>query len=76
MTTRLITKNKNVNPAAVIRVWHEGKNDYRVIIDGAGEYVRVTQLGYAVSKASYLSALSAQDLGHTVLSIIESQVAV
>lgn len=71
MTTRIVIKNKNVQPAAVIRVWHEGKNDYRVQIDGAGDYCQVTQLGYAVQKASWLAALSGEDLGHEVLQIVE-----
>jgi hypothetical protein len=75
MTTRFINKNKNVQPAAVIRVWHEGKNDYRVQIDGAGDYCRVTQLGYAVQKTSWLAALSGEDFGHEVLKIVEARCA-
>jgi hypothetical protein len=71
MTTRLTNKNKNVQPAAVIRVWHEGKNDYRVQIDGVGDYCQVTQLGYAVQKASWLAALSGEDFGHEVLKIVD-----
>lgn len=71
MSTRLVIKNKNVQPAAVIRVWHEGKNDYRVQIDGAGDYSQTTQLGYAVQNASWLAALSGQDFGHELLKIIE-----
>jgi hypothetical protein len=74
MTTRLITKNKQTQPAAVIRVWHEGPNDYRVQIDGAGEYSKTTQLGYAVQNASWLAALSGADFGHEVLKVIESTI--
>lgn len=71
MTTKLTIKNRNVNPPAVVRVWHEGKNDYRVQIDGLGDYCQVTQLGYAFQKASWLAALSGPDFGHEVLRIIE-----
>lgn len=71
MSTAFTIKNKHVQPAAVIRVWREGKNDYHVQIDGAGLYCTTTQLGYAVQKSSWLAALSGEDFGHEVLKIIE-----
>lgn len=72
MTTRLVSKNKNVTPPAVIRVWHEGKNDYRVQIDGVGDYCAVSQLGYAVQKLAYLESLSGEDFGHVVLAVLDA----
>lgn len=71
MSTAFINKNKNVQPAAVIRVWREGKNEYHVQIDGAGLYCTTTQLGYAIQKSSWLAALSGEDFGHEVLKIVE-----
>lgn len=75
MTTKLTIKNRNVTPAAVIRIWHEGKNDYRVQIDGLGDYCGVNQLGYAYQKAAWLAALSGENFGHEVLKIVERQAA-
>lgn len=72
MTTRMVIKNKQTQPAAVIRVWHEGPNDYRVQIDGAGDYSKTTQLGYAIQNASWLANLNASDFGHEVLKVIDS----
>lgn len=74
MTTRLVTKNKQTQPPAVIRVWHEGKNDYRVQIDGAGDWCKTTQLGYAVQHAGWLAALSGADFGYEVLKTIEANI--
>ena len=71
MTTKLTIKNKTVQPPAVIRVWREDKNDYRVQIDGAGQYCRTSQLGYAVQNAAYLAHLSAEDFAHEVQKIVD-----
>ncbi len=60
------TANRNCHPKLVIRIYHVGKNDYRVVAEGIGEYARTTQLGYASQHASHLASLDAVNLAYTI----------
>lgn len=54
------------HPGLIISIYHANKNDYRVIVEGRGEYARATQLGIANKHASYLGALNADDLAFEI----------
>lgn len=52
------------HPGLIISIYHAAKNDYRVIVEGRGEYARATQLGIASQRASYLGALDSENLAY------------
>lgn len=66
MTIKATITNKTVSPAAVFQIHHAGKNDYRVILAGAGELSNHEQFGIAFSKAGWFSRLRAEDLTYEV----------
>lgn len=74
MSTCLITKNTQASPPAVIRVWHEGANDYRVHIEGVGEHSKANELEYAIESAAWLAGLSGPDFGYEILMTLDANI--
>lgn len=70
MTTRLTIKNEQAK--AVIRVWHEAKNDYRVHIEGVGEHSMFAQLEQAIEGAAWLASLDGPDFGYEILVTLDA----
>ena len=70
MTTRLTIKNDAAK--AVIRVWHEANNDYRVHIEKIGEHSKFSQLEQAIENASRLATLSGPDFGYEILVTLDA----
>lgn len=51
------------------QVWHCGKNDYRVVIVGIGEYSTHHQMSPAFVKARWLAGLEQADLNHEIAKV-------
>jgi len=66
------SKNKAINPAVGISILHAGKNDYRVVIDGVGEYAQVRQLGIACAKMFHLARLDQDNIEWVINAITTS----
>ncbi len=76
MTTRMAIKNRQAMPVAVIRVWHEGPDDYRVHIENVGEHSRAPSLGKASEIAYALAGLSGPDFAYEALKTLDKRVTV
>ena len=70
MTTRLTIKNEKAK--AVIRVWHEANNDYRVHIEGIGEHSKFSRLEQAIENAAWLAGIDSADFGYEILMTLDA----
>ena len=61
--------NKKVRPNVCAQVWHCGKNDYRVVMVGIGEYSTHHQMSPAFTKARWLASLEQADLNHEIAKV-------
>ena len=61
--------NKKVRPNVCAQVWHCGKNDYRVVLVGIGEYSTHHQMNPAFTKARWLADLEQADLNHEIAKV-------
>lgn len=61
--------NKRVSPNVCAQVWHCGKNDYRVVMVGIGEYSTHHQMNPAFTKARWLAGLEQSDLNREIAKV-------
>jgi hypothetical protein len=72
MQLKAHSKNKAITPAVGISILHAGKNDYRVVIDGVGEYAQTRHLGVACTKMSHLAMLDRDNIEWVINAITTS----
>lgn len=68
---KLVAHNTNtrVTPRVGISIHHAGRNDYRLSLDGIGEYGAYSQLGQAASKSQWLARLNQSDLNWEIAKV-------